>query len=103
MSPTGANTFSPMNAACLATVTIPSGSFDLCARIAWIMIEAPPPTQTTAKSTCTALNNEYQLFIRADELENAKITPMTATAARIPYVRVFDPRLDAAEPAAGVS
>ena len=82
-SPTGANTFSPMNAACFATVTIPSGSRAVCARIAWIMIETPPPTQITAKSTCTALKSEYQLFGSAVELENAKIAPTTTTAPRM--------------------
>ena len=47
------------------------------------MIETPPPTQITAKSTCTALKSEYQLFGSAVELENAKIAPTTTTAPRI--------------------
>ena len=81
--PAGANTFSPMNAACWAIVTTFLVSFARWARMPSTIIVVPPPTQITAKSTWTALKSAYQLFGSTADPENANTSPTTTTPARI--------------------
>ena len=76
--PAGAKSFSPTIAAWRATIAISCGSFLRSAMIPRSASRKPPPTQTTAKVTWTALKSAYQL---SQSRVRAKIATTIATIA----------------------
>src|SRR4029079_6752025 len=78
--PTGANTRSPTNAACLAIIAISAGSDERSAFSARMVSVRPPPTHRTAPVTWTHLKKAYQF--EANTLVLKRQTSTQGTTAR---------------------
>ena len=103
-SPTGANTFSPMNAACFATVTIPSGSFGRL---------RPDRVDHDRDAAADPDHREEHVHCLEERSTSCSAAPLSSRTRRSPRprrlprglrsVRLLVPRLGAADPVAGVS